>query len=362
MLLETVEAVELIDPAISSERLVYRLFHEPGVRVFGTADVKAQCSCSRETVEAMLKSFSQDDRDHMVEDGKISVTCEFCSASYVFAPGEVDAKDSLMTLQVRSFPRTRESRLLKHWVPAFAGTSGMWLLLMLAPSSALAQSCPEPLASANAPCAGDRRYVFQQRRQPATLHARDAGVAVAGRWRTSQRADRPQGRRLGTGVSQLRPARRTGESRRRQARAGRVLQNRPQLRLRAVFAARLSAHQRRHGLRRRSGVAGLQQHHHAREGRHQVSGENMWRMLHTTAAVLLVDYPTDAAGRAGSCIFIHVRNPGATGTSGCVAVPEPDVDGLAGFFARRRRAGRAAAPGVRSLQGMSARAVSGSFS
>ncbi len=40
----------------------------------------------------MLKSFSQDDRDHMVEDGKISVTCEFCSATYQFAPGEVEAK------------------------------------------------------------------------------------------------------------------------------------------------------------------------------------------------------------------------------------------------------------------------------
>lgn len=93
-LLETVEDVELIDPEISSERLVYRLFHEPGVRVFKTADVVAQCSCSRETVEAMLRSFSQDDRDHMVEHGKISVTCEFCSANYVFAPGEVDANES----------------------------------------------------------------------------------------------------------------------------------------------------------------------------------------------------------------------------------------------------------------------------
>jgi hypothetical protein len=44
------------------------------------------------SVEAMVKSFSQNDRDHMVEDGKISVTCEFCSANYVFAPGEVEAK------------------------------------------------------------------------------------------------------------------------------------------------------------------------------------------------------------------------------------------------------------------------------
>ena len=91
-LVSTVEDVELIDPELSSERLVYRLFHEPGVRVFRGSAVRAQCSCSRENVEAMLKSFSQDDRDHMVEDGKISVTCEFCSAHYVFAPDDLGAK------------------------------------------------------------------------------------------------------------------------------------------------------------------------------------------------------------------------------------------------------------------------------
>src|ERR1700694_2566253 len=92
-LVATVEDVELIDPALSSERLVYRLFYEPGVRVFRGSPLRAECSCSRGSVEAMLKSFSQDDRDHMVKDGKISVTCEFCSATYVFAPGEVDAKE-----------------------------------------------------------------------------------------------------------------------------------------------------------------------------------------------------------------------------------------------------------------------------
>src|SRR5215813_2250789 len=93
-LISTVEDIELIDPSLSSERLVYRLFHEPGVRVFRAIPVRAECSCSRDNVEAMLKSFSQDDRDHMVEDGKISVTCEFCSANYQFAPGEVDANPS----------------------------------------------------------------------------------------------------------------------------------------------------------------------------------------------------------------------------------------------------------------------------
>jgi molecular chaperone Hsp33 len=39
----------------------------------------------------MLRSFSPQDRADMVEDGRITVTCEFCSSTYVFAPGEVAA-------------------------------------------------------------------------------------------------------------------------------------------------------------------------------------------------------------------------------------------------------------------------------
>ena len=89
-LIATVEDVELIDPALSSERLVYRLFHERGVRVFKSINIAAQCSCSRDGVEAMLRSFSSDDREHMVENGVISVTCEFCSANYQFAPEEIE--------------------------------------------------------------------------------------------------------------------------------------------------------------------------------------------------------------------------------------------------------------------------------
>ena len=88
-LIETVEDLELIDPAVSSERLLYRLFHERGVRVFRHTELQAKCSCSRESVEAMLRSFSQADRDEMVEKGVISVTCEFCSQTHVFQPAEV---------------------------------------------------------------------------------------------------------------------------------------------------------------------------------------------------------------------------------------------------------------------------------
>jgi molecular chaperone Hsp33 len=92
-LIATVEDIELIDPSLSSERLLYRLFHEHGVRVFKSAAVEAKCSCSRDSVTNMLKSFSQADRDEMVQDGVISVTCEFCNSKYVFAPAEVEAAE-----------------------------------------------------------------------------------------------------------------------------------------------------------------------------------------------------------------------------------------------------------------------------
>jgi molecular chaperone Hsp33 len=93
-LVETVRDIELVDPELSSERLAYRLFHERGVRVFRATPVNAQCSCSRHNVENMLKSFSQQDRDDMVEDGRIKVTCEFCSSTYVFAPDEVAGENA----------------------------------------------------------------------------------------------------------------------------------------------------------------------------------------------------------------------------------------------------------------------------
>lgn len=62
----------------------------------------------------------------------------------------------------------------------------------------------------------------------------------------------------------------------------------------------------------------------------QVHGENMWRVPEYRRG-LLVDYPTNRAARAGSCIFIHVRRPDAKGTAGCVALPEPRLEALQDF-------------------------------
>ena len=62
----------------------------------------------------------------------------------------------------------------------------------------------------------------------------------------------------------------------------------------------------------------------------RVSGENMWRIPQYRRG-LLVDYPTDAGSRAGSCIFLHLRLPSSAGTHGCVALPEPQLQAVQDF-------------------------------
>ncbi|MGV6875428.1 Hsp33 family molecular chaperone [Pseudochelatococcus sp. B33] len=94
LLVDTVEDHELIDSTVSSERLLYRLFHERGVRVFAAQGVHEACRCSRERITAMLTTFDEDDRRHMVGDnGRIGVTCEFCSRFYDMDPAEVGVDD-----------------------------------------------------------------------------------------------------------------------------------------------------------------------------------------------------------------------------------------------------------------------------
>jgi molecular chaperone Hsp33 len=80
----------LLDPTLPPDRLLYRLFHEEGVRAFPPATIEAYCRCSRERVEGFLRSFGAKELTDMREpDGSISVTCEFCTKTYRFAPDEI---------------------------------------------------------------------------------------------------------------------------------------------------------------------------------------------------------------------------------------------------------------------------------
>jgi molecular chaperone Hsp33 len=87
-LASTVEDHELLDPTLSAERLLYRLFHEERVRAFRARPLEARCQCSKERVTELLRSFSREEIEDMIEDGAITVTCEFCSSRYQFSPEE----------------------------------------------------------------------------------------------------------------------------------------------------------------------------------------------------------------------------------------------------------------------------------
>lgn len=89
MLLATVDDDELLDPTVGSERLLYRLFHEHGVRVFEGAEVADDCSCSRERIGSILDGFTAQEIAESVEDGVIRVSCEFCSKQYEFEPDQL---------------------------------------------------------------------------------------------------------------------------------------------------------------------------------------------------------------------------------------------------------------------------------
>ncbi|MEO9167681.1 MAG: Hsp33 family molecular chaperone [Aestuariivirga sp.] len=86
LLLDTVEDHELLDPTLTSEEILYRLYHEDGVTVYPAIPITRHCTCSVEAVESMLRNFPKDDRADMMKDGMIEVVCEFCSTPYRFKP------------------------------------------------------------------------------------------------------------------------------------------------------------------------------------------------------------------------------------------------------------------------------------
>jgi molecular chaperone Hsp33 len=89
-LFQTLGDDELIDPTVTPETLLFRLFHEDGVRLEDPRALQAMCRCSKDRIGTVLGSFSPEERAEMVEDdGKIRVTCEYCATVYELEPEEV---------------------------------------------------------------------------------------------------------------------------------------------------------------------------------------------------------------------------------------------------------------------------------
>ena len=90
VLMSSATAEELVDPDLPPHGLLFRLFHEEGVRVYDTHSLEARCRCSRERIEGILRAFPPDELDDMRREEVTTVTCEFCNTRYVFDRADLD--------------------------------------------------------------------------------------------------------------------------------------------------------------------------------------------------------------------------------------------------------------------------------
>ena len=102
----TLGAQELL--STPPEQLLYRLYHEESVRLFDPRPLAFGCSCTRERVEAVLRSLGRDEVEAALEarEGEIEVICEFCAQRYTF--DRVDAEHLLSVTPAASAPHTAQ--------------------------------------------------------------------------------------------------------------------------------------------------------------------------------------------------------------------------------------------------------------
>jgi len=93
ILMDSATDAELLDPALPSNDLLFRLFHEDGVRVWAPSALRAKCRCSRDRVAGALAGIPRSELDDLKVDGHVSVTCEFCNRTYRFDDADLNAID-----------------------------------------------------------------------------------------------------------------------------------------------------------------------------------------------------------------------------------------------------------------------------
>ena len=91
MLLNTCSDGEMLSPVLASSDVLYRLFHEDGVRIYTPKHVHFKCRCSRPKVVNILRTIPRRELEEVCEkDGKVSIKCEFCSEEYNFTAEQLE--------------------------------------------------------------------------------------------------------------------------------------------------------------------------------------------------------------------------------------------------------------------------------
>jgi molecular chaperone Hsp33 len=93
ILFGTVTDEELIDPALPADRLLYRLFHEEGVRMGEPSALEDRCTCSEQRLTNVMRQFPANELHDLIEpDGKLHARCQFCAREYLIDPANVGAR------------------------------------------------------------------------------------------------------------------------------------------------------------------------------------------------------------------------------------------------------------------------------
>ena len=86
----TLTDTELADPDLPADQLLYRLFHETGVRMEPPSDLRDACTCNEARLISTLKSMPDAELRELVEpDGSLSIDCQFCNRHYAIAIADV---------------------------------------------------------------------------------------------------------------------------------------------------------------------------------------------------------------------------------------------------------------------------------
>ena len=90
ILMSSMTSAEMLDADIPTQDILYRMYHEQGIRVFDPRPLEFKCTCSRQKVVQTLARFGASEFDDMkTDEGLVVVTCEICQTDYTFDDQEI---------------------------------------------------------------------------------------------------------------------------------------------------------------------------------------------------------------------------------------------------------------------------------
>jgi molecular chaperone Hsp33 len=90
-LLATATSDEMLAESSTPEDLLFKLFHEDGIRIFDPSSITGECACPPNKFHDLLARLPRSEVEDCKVDGVIDVTCEFCGKTEHFDDAAIEA-------------------------------------------------------------------------------------------------------------------------------------------------------------------------------------------------------------------------------------------------------------------------------